>query len=211
MMDGSPPGAMSPATLPPNMTVHETPDGPIYKIAPPDAVPAASVAYDPATHALSVVPRAAQQPASTIAWIERTYLPAPPPPGIRRLPRRIVALPLPAPYDDFHIRCWANFPQTYVADAQKHFEGILPAEEEGIEPEERARRVEAYAETERRVARQMSEVLIAHDLCDDDGIPLPPSDDPKFWLFLMGHELRDVIFTEIRGQYGKLTPTKGTR
>lgn len=101
----------------------------------------------------------------------------------RVLPKRIVKLPLPEPYNDFSVTAWLNHPPSVRAGMR------------------------SLVEAEARAA--FKEVLVAHDLVDFDGEPYPQAGDEFY--DAISEDLLRVIYLEIIGNVGKLVPTSGGR
>ena len=135
---------------------------------------------------------------------------APPMASVRRMPKRVVEVTLPAPYDDFHATCWVNFPDAQITKAQSFVADVPDKDEIGLDDTERERRAAAYDAGMQHMATTMSEIVLTHDFVDYDGTSLPATDDPAFWTELP-NELRIVLFAAIRAQVGVLTPPKRKR
>lgn len=107
------------------------------------------------------------------------HLSALPSAPIRKLPRRVVAIALPAPYDEFQVTAWVNFPKTL------------------------ARELNSGDET--RTLAALCQIVTAHDLVDEEGRDYPPATDPAFW-DAISNDLGAAIVQAVIGQIGKLDP-----
>lgn len=101
--------------------------------------------------------------------------------NIRRLPKRIAELTLPEPYNEFHATCWINAPRSLW--------------------------LEATSQDEATVTAALQQIVVGHDLCDFNGDPYPPADDPEFWN-LIPTEVGAVIISAIQSQVGRLPKPK---
>lgn len=97
--------------------------------------------------------------------------------SVRRMPKRVVEVALPAPYDVFHVRLWVNFPPAFK-------EQLL------------SRDIEVCAAA-------FSQMIVEHDLVDFDGESLPPPGDPALYRALPD-ELIGVLFRAQLAEIGKL-------
>jgi len=95
------------------------------------------------------------------------------------MPKRIVKIDLPAPYDCFACEVWVN-----------------------IGGEERAAFTEAT--NPERFHAAFGRMVVSHDFCDFDGKPLPPGGDPALYPALPD-ELAQLIFRGRAEQVGRLT------
>lgn len=102
----------------------------------------------------------------------------------KKMPKRIVSIPLPEPYQDFSITAWLNFPRTVKDDLNS-----------GVEE---------------RVRAALMQIVVGHDLVDYDGRSYPPASDPEFWSEIP-NDTGLVIVTAVNGQIGKLSPTNAAR
>lgn len=102
----------------------------------------------------------------------------------KKMPRRIVEIALPEPYQDFSITAWLNFPRSVKDDFNSNVEG--------------------------RVRAALMQIVVGHDLVDYDGRPYPPADDPAFWTEIP-NDTGLVIVAAVGNQIGKLTPTNAAR
>lgn len=98
---------------------------------------------------------------------------------VRRLPRRVVEITLPAPYDDFHVTAWVNFPKRVLA--------------------------EMNSKDEARTRAALCQIVTAHDLVDEDGNDYPPATEPDFW-GAIPDDLGAIIVGAVVGRIGKLDP-----
>src|SRR5690242_16981634 len=96
--------------------------------------------------------------------------------NIRRLPRRTAEVTLPAPYDDFHVTVWVNFPPSL---RQKLFSSDLD-----------------------QVAEAFGQLVVSHDLVDFDGEPLPANGADLYRA--MPEELVPVIWRAALNEVGRL-------
>jgi len=118
-------------------------------------------------------------------WVmekEQLYVPAPPP-GFaaprKRLPRRVVTTALPEPYHEFSITAWVNFPRSVALDLRSR--------------------------DQERTGSALRQVILAHDLVDEDGEPYPLADDPAFWE-VISDDLGAAIVLAALAQIGRLDP-----
>ena len=102
----------------------------------------------------------------------------------KRLPKRIVTFPLPAPYDDFSVTAWVNFSQELAEELR--------------------------SQDIKRGQAALLQIVCGHDLVDFNGKPFPPADDPRFWQEIP-NDLAAVIVNAINSQVGRLTPTNAAR
>ncbi|MDE2620612.1 MAG: hypothetical protein KGL54_10670 [Sphingomonadales bacterium] len=98
--------------------------------------------------------------------------------------RRVVALPLPAPYDMYTVQAWINYPRKLAKEL-----GSGDAE---------------------RIQAALQRIIVGHDLTDFDGRPLPPVEDAAFFDEI-SDELLVLILRAVQENMGKLAPTSGTR
>jgi hypothetical protein len=109
---------------------------------------------------------------------------APPAEIGRRLPHRIVTLPLPEPYQEFSIEAWINFPQSLM-------QGMASGDEA-------------------RIMDALTQIVVSHDLVDFDGQPYPQASERAFWEAIPT-DLAMVIMQAINDQVGKLPKANGAR
>jgi len=102
---------------------------------------------------------------------------------IRKLPKRIATLPLPAPYDDFTVTAWLNYPWALRSDLLS-----------GDEAKARA---------------AFDQILVGHDLVDFDGTPFPAGGSAFY--DAIPEDLLKVIYQTIQTNVGKLAPTIAAR
>ena len=100
----------------------------------------------------------------------------------RRLPKRIVPLTLPAPYDDFHVTCWINAPRSLWLEAQSG--------------------------DEQRTAAALQQIVLDHDLVDFDGVAYAPAASAEFWEQIPT-EVGIVIIQAIQSATGVLSKVNG--
>ena len=101
---------------------------------------------------------------------------------MRQLPKRIVHITLPEPYNDFSIDAWANFPQSLLREMGSGDEG--------------------------RVMGAMTQIVTGHDLVDFDGADYPPPSEAAFWEAIPT-DLAVVIMQSIQAEVGKLPKANG--
>lgn len=106
------------------------------------------------------------------------------PQPIRRLPKRIVTVALPEPYDEFHVTIWVNHPVSLETELQSG--------------------------DQERIRAALLQVYLGHDLVDFDGNPYPPMSDPAFW-DVCPPELGAVFYQVKQEQIGKLGPKSPRR
>lgn len=104
-------------------------------------------------------------------------------PPARRLPRRVERVRLPAPYDDFSVTAWLNFPRSLIVRLQ-----ALPRD---------------TPEGDAEAGRLIGQIVIDHDLVDFDGAPYPPTTDPAFWEEIPP-DLQAILISEVFGRVGKV-------
>ena len=102
----------------------------------------------------------------------------------RRLPKRIVEVTLPEPYQQFTATLWVNMPRSLL-------EGLYSMDEETI-------------------AAAFAQLVIGHDLVDFDGAPYPPAGTPEFFRAIP-NDLFAVIRLAARQQEGRLSPPSAGR
>lgn len=103
----------------------------------------------------------------------------PPPTPIRKLPRRVVTIALPAPYDEFHVTAWVNFPKALARDLD--------------------------SKDEARTMAALLAIVQSHDLVDEEGADYPPATERAFWEAI-SNDVGAAILQAVLGQIGKLDP-----
>jgi hypothetical protein len=103
----------------------------------------------------------------------------------RRLPKRIAELTLPAPYDDFHVTCWINAPQSLWRDVTGN---------------------DGTTDGTKRAVAALQQIVVGHDLVDFDGEPY--ADGDTFWNDAPS-EVGALIVQAIQSQIGVLSKPKG--
>lgn len=101
------------------------------------------------------------------------------PTPIRRLPRRVVTVALPEPYHEFSITAWVNFPRSVALDLKSRDEA--------------------------RTGAALRQIILGHDLVDEEGADYPTADEPAFWEAI-SDDLGAAILIAALGQIGKLDP-----